>query len=149
MKQKVERRVDTDFVLSSLIYKQKSCEICSKKHNEAKMILCDRCEDAFHIKCINLSYIPSGTWICRQCVVDINLIKQTQMMSKRPVEKGSAEECARCKKKVQDTFEYEEGDDRVKVQARFLKSVTCVACQNKFHSLCFSPRPQALNCSSC
>jgi hypothetical protein len=54
-KLKVERHFDGDFALSALIYKQKSCEICTKKHNEASMVLCDRCEDAYHIRCIMLA----------------------------------------------------------------------------------------------
>lgn len=54
-KAKVERHFDGDFALSALIYKQKSCEICTKKHNEASMVLCDRCEDAYHIRCIMLT----------------------------------------------------------------------------------------------
>ncbi len=93
MKQKTkgEKQSESEFVLSALIYKQKSCEVCMKKHNEANMILCDRCEDAYHIRCIGLSEIPSGTWICRLCMIDISRLKQEHLMSKRPIEKGSNE----------------------------------------------------------
>lgn len=72
------------------------------------MILCDRCEDAFHIKCLQLSYIPEGTWICRQCQIDINQIKQKQIMNKRPIEKNVIEECAGCRERKTDVFDFED-----------------------------------------
>ena len=84
-KPKGEKAAGSEFMLSALIYKQKSCEVCRKKHNEASMVLCDRCEDAFHIRCIGLQDVPTGTWVCRQCCVDIARLKQDQLMRKRPV----------------------------------------------------------------
>ena len=103
-KSRADKKLDVEFALSSLIYKQKSCEVCSKKHNEAKMILCDRCEDAYHIKCLKMEVIPQGTWICRQCHLDSIQLKQRLKMNKRPYEKSAHEECARCEKKSIDTF---------------------------------------------
>ena len=72
---RADKKIDGDFILASLIYKKKECEVCRKKHNEANMVLCDRCEDAFHIKCVLLDHIPKGTWICLQCTNDLTMMK--------------------------------------------------------------------------
>lgn len=48
------------------------------------MVLCDRCEDAYHIKCINLEVVPADTWICSMCQQDMIKLKQHQLMRKRP-----------------------------------------------------------------
>lgn len=48
------------------------------------MVLCDRCEDAYHTRCINLLTVPRDTWICATCQVDVAELKQQQLMRKRP-----------------------------------------------------------------
>ena len=87
-KLKYEKHLESEFALSALIYKQKSCEICRKKHSEASMVLCDRCEDAYHIRCLNMQAVPKGVWMCNQCCLDVSRLKQDQLMRKRPVEKN-------------------------------------------------------------
>lgn len=87
-KKNSDRPYDSEFVLSGLIYKQKSCEVCLKKHNEAKMILCDRCEDAYHAQCIKLDKVPDGHWICELCQMDISKLKRKKLMDKRQISKN-------------------------------------------------------------
>jgi len=47
------------------------------------MILCDRCEDAYHTHCLNLKHIPEGTWTCNRCKADIDKIKQEETVKKK------------------------------------------------------------------
>ena len=43
-----------------------SCLICNESHSEHpnEMILCDKCDHGFHVKCINLKSVPKGDFYC-------------------------------------------------------------------------------------
>jgi len=45
------------------------CEICQKATDEEKMLLCDYCDLAFHMYCLNppLNAIPEEDWFCNEC----------------------------------------------------------------------------------
>jgi hypothetical protein len=47
-----------------------SCAICSGLDSSVgnKIILCDGCEFAVHVKCYELSEFPRGDWYCRTCL---------------------------------------------------------------------------------
>ncbi|OAX43353.1 hypothetical protein K503DRAFT_765912 [Rhizopogon vinicolor AM-OR11-026] len=47
-----------------------SCEICQKKNQDEKMLLCDGCDCGFHIFCLDppLASIPKGQWFCHICL---------------------------------------------------------------------------------
>ncbi|KAG1805191.1 PLU-1-like protein-domain-containing protein [Suillus subaureus] len=47
-----------------------SCEICQKKNQDEKMLLCDGCDCGFHIFCLDppLATIPKGQWFCHICL---------------------------------------------------------------------------------
>ncbi|XP_077233639.1 uncharacterized protein LOC143875941 [Tasmannia lanceolata] len=40
---------------------------CSVCHFGGRLVLCDQCPSAFHIKCIGLKGTPMGTWFCPFC----------------------------------------------------------------------------------
>ena len=42
------------------------CEICASRKKEAKMLLCDTCNKAFHMFCLDtpIHTIPRGKWYC-------------------------------------------------------------------------------------
>ena len=96
-----------------------------------------------------MDVIPQGTWICRQCHLDSIQLRQRLKVNKKPYEKSVNEECARCLKKCSDAFEFQDGEEATKFQAKFIWQVTCIHCELKFHSICFNFRPQAINCFSC
>ena len=56
------------------------CRICGCGDGEEEMLLCDGCDDAFHIYCLvpPLPAVPKGDWRCPRCVasvsVDTNLL---------------------------------------------------------------------------
>jgi len=45
------------------------CEVCSSGDHEEKLLLCDRCDEGYHIYCIKppLPKIPQGSWFCSKC----------------------------------------------------------------------------------
>lgn len=42
------------------------CEICHEGHSEKgnEMVLCDKCDKGFHIKCINMKRVPKNSFYC-------------------------------------------------------------------------------------
>lgn len=46
------------------------CHNCNKGDNEESMLLCDSCDDGYHIFCLipPLKDIPSGDWCCPKCI---------------------------------------------------------------------------------
>ncbi len=70
---KQDKLLDLEFDIVDRLYQQKSCELCYKHNSGASMILCDRCEDGYHMKCLGMSSLPKGEWVCEPCTLD-NLI---------------------------------------------------------------------------
>lgn len=43
-----------------------SCHLCGHSENVLNMLLCDRCEEAFHISCCR-AVLPVDEWFCHRC----------------------------------------------------------------------------------
>lgn len=45
------------------------CKICRKKGDDSALLLCDECNQAFHMHCLRpaLFQIPKGDWLCPAC----------------------------------------------------------------------------------
>lgn len=45
------------------------CEVCDSADGEDTMVLCDNCDDGYHLHCISpaLRNIPKGRWFCDEC----------------------------------------------------------------------------------
>jgi hypothetical protein len=35
-------------------------------------VLCDRCDDCYHLPCLGFPAVPSGEWLCARCLQDVN-----------------------------------------------------------------------------
>lgn len=48
----------------------RSCKICGHSETTLNMLICDHCEEAFHVSCVNprLKTIPSEEWFCHSCL---------------------------------------------------------------------------------
>lgn len=46
----------------------KRCSRCHRTQDEDKMMFCDRCDRGFHTYCVGLGDVPSGSWLCTECV---------------------------------------------------------------------------------
>ncbi|WJX40830.1 SET domain [Trifolium repens] len=56
-------------VLEKEDYSSTMCEQCGSGDNPEELLLCDRCDNGFHIKCVRpiVVRIPIGPWICPKC----------------------------------------------------------------------------------
>lgn len=47
----------------------RSCKVCLQSEMTLKMLICDHCEEAFHVSCCNLGIkkIPIDEWFCHSC----------------------------------------------------------------------------------
>ncbi|KAG7193550.1 uncharacterized protein KQ657_000619 [Scheffersomyces spartinae] len=47
------------------------CVVCHKNDNPARTLLCDNCDDAYHMYCLEppLKVIPENDWFCKRCLV--------------------------------------------------------------------------------
>jgi len=45
------------------------CDVCNKKDNDDKMLLCDKCNHGYHIYCLNppVTKVPEDNWYCDDC----------------------------------------------------------------------------------
>jgi ribosomal protein L37AE/L43A len=46
------------------------CEQCGSGNNSEELLLCDKCDNGFHMKCVRpiVVRIPIGSWICPKCL---------------------------------------------------------------------------------
>ena len=51
------------------ISKDTACEICSSADDADNMLLCDKCNRGYHLKCVvpAMPSIPEGEWFCQKC----------------------------------------------------------------------------------
>ncbi|XP_022747328.1 uncharacterized protein LOC111297027 isoform X2 [Durio zibethinus] len=48
----------------------RSCKICGRSETAQKMLICDNCEEAYHVRCCNpkIKKIPVDEWYCISCM---------------------------------------------------------------------------------
>jgi hypothetical protein len=46
-----------------------ACQACGRQNGEARMLLCDGCNQGWHLECLPqpLDAVPDGTWLCLGC----------------------------------------------------------------------------------
>ncbi|KAK2391146.1 putative Histone-lysine N-methyltransferase ATXR5 [Trifolium repens] len=56
------------------------CEQCGSGNNSEELLLCDKCDNGFHMKCVRpiVVRIPIGSWICPKCLGTKKVTKFTQ-----------------------------------------------------------------------
>ncbi|PON82222.1 Autoimmune regulator [Trema orientale] len=50
-------------------YSELSCEQCGSGENPDELLLCDKCDKGFHMKCLRpiVARVPIGSWLCPKC----------------------------------------------------------------------------------
>ncbi|KAM9925873.1 hypothetical protein OXX59_003590 [Metschnikowia pulcherrima] len=48
-----------------------SCVVCKKNHSPTTTLLCDNCDDSYHMRCLQppLEQVPKGSWYCEKCLI--------------------------------------------------------------------------------
>ncbi|CAD6238967.1 GSCOCG00008581001-RA-CDS [Cotesia congregata] len=56
--------------------KECGCFVCSGKEKSHEIILCDECDKAYHISCLNppLEQVPEDDWYCPECKIHDDLV---------------------------------------------------------------------------
>ncbi|ELT91900.1 hypothetical protein CAPTEDRAFT_216422 [Capitella teleta] len=130
------------------------CKICRKKGEEEKVLLCDDCNQPFHLYCLRpaLYEVPKGEWFCAACAPRTRRVKTNvnyrelagEENDKRIVDSNSEEE-----REVDIVHEQEctmcGGDEGL---------VNCSTCVCAFHLECHDPPlrhiPRSIwRCSQC
>ena len=68
---KVKLQVQLPVPSSTVTVHFQKCKICRKKGDDDRLLLCDDCNQAFHMYCLRpqLIHVPRGDWFCAACVV--------------------------------------------------------------------------------
>ncbi|KAL3625143.1 hypothetical protein CASFOL_030597 [Castilleja foliolosa] len=55
---------------SADMYCSKKCRVCARMLSTLHMLVCDNCEDGFHVSCFNpnITVLPVGEWVCGSCL---------------------------------------------------------------------------------
>ncbi|EGR29795.1 SET domain protein, partial [Ichthyophthirius multifiliis] len=136
---------------------EKICEICQDFHNEDKLLLCDYCEDAYHIYCLNppLNNVPGEEedWFCSIC------IQQKQEYEKQKLNKNiNGQTCLDQYQFIKDCKNNEKilicsycnGNKLTNKQSIILEeSEKCMKCQKIYHKACFNQRKDSIICFDC
>lgn len=67
----------TQYILISVLSHQVDhymCLVCGSGSAEDRLLLCDGCDDSYHIFCLipPLHDVPRGDWRCPRCLVEVS-----------------------------------------------------------------------------
>lgn len=64
-----------------------SCKVCDCSEVTVKMLICDNCDDAYHLSCCSphIKTVPQEEWFCQTC-----LIKKQKLLEKSSCNKSSS-----------------------------------------------------------
>ncbi|EKX42383.1 hypothetical protein GUITHDRAFT_73973, partial [Guillardia theta CCMP2712] len=66
----LEEIPDGEWLCSSCAFVRNiECEVCRRRDGENELILCDRCDKGWHMKCLDppLRCVPQEEWFCEAC----------------------------------------------------------------------------------
>lgn len=60
---------ETDFPDSDSEDELGNCLLCGQHDSPKQTLLCDNCDNPYHLRCLGLESIPEGSWYCKKCLV--------------------------------------------------------------------------------
>ncbi|KAJ0030845.1 hypothetical protein Pint_14012 [Pistacia integerrima] len=75
----------------------RSCKVCGLSESTQKLLICDNCEEAYHVSCCNprMKDIPIDEWFCNSCLKKKDKILKEMNIRKLP---NIISELGRCRK---------------------------------------------------
>ncbi|XP_037819834.1 uncharacterized protein LOC119609195 [Lucilia sericata] len=69
----VDPNAKKELVLEDELFEEEdvtNCEVCNRPDREDVMLLCDHCNQGYHMDCLSppLTEVPEGSWFCDNCV---------------------------------------------------------------------------------
>ncbi|XP_041365624.1 tyrosine-protein kinase BAZ1B-like [Gigantopelta aegis] len=128
------------------------CKICRKKSGEDNLLLCDECNQAFHMYCLRpaLTYVPKGDWFCPAC------IPASQRRVRTPRYKESHDYALFEAEEDEEEPEQEkiEHEENCVVCGKDQELLACYTCPSVYHLDCHDPplrrSPRGVwTCSDC
>ncbi|XP_057973570.1 PHD finger protein EHD3 isoform X2 [Malania oleifera] len=70
------------------------CRVCLTDRDDDKIVLCDGCDNAYHIYCMEppRASIPRGKWFCKKCAPEIQRIRKAKRAYERLKRKQKKDE---------------------------------------------------------
>jgi hypothetical protein len=65
----VDKKAQKEKEVSSSRDEDTACVVCTRTTNAKKMLLCDKCDKGWHMKCMSppMTVVPEGDWFCVEC----------------------------------------------------------------------------------
>ena len=139
--------------LPPVVVDEGTCAVCGKNADAGTIIICDKCDDEFHLNCLEPppESIPSGDWFCRGCDPasfgphrkrsspvsgDVGVAPQDQ---ERPKKKRGRPQAPA--KALAPAYESDDSEDFCMVCGCEGKLLVCdfAGCRKVFHSVCIWP----------
>ncbi|XP_071850696.1 tyrosine-protein kinase BAZ1B-like isoform X2 [Apostichopus japonicus] len=122
------------------------CKICRKKGDTSQILLCDECNQPFHLLCLRpaLTSVPSGEWKCPSCapLAQRPGRKRNYKDMVETDEESEEEEEDEEESENEDSDDYgsEEGDGSgCCVCGMGDETITCTQCDSAYHKDCHEP----------
>lgn len=112
------------------------CKICRKKGDDERLLLCDECNQAFHMYCLRppLINVPRGDWFCPACVPQS---KRRSQAPRRLADESESEAESEEEPEERSTTCEECGGEAGEEETEQL--VVCHKCPSVYHLLCHQP----------
>lgn len=46
-----------------------NCLVCGRHDSPTKTLLCDNCDNPYHLRCVGLDKVPISSWYCKKCLI--------------------------------------------------------------------------------
>ncbi|XP_064634719.1 tyrosine-protein kinase BAZ1B-like [Lineus longissimus] len=119
------------------------CKICRRKQTNDELLLCDECNQPFHLWCLRpaMLEVPKGDWFCPACVPQSQRRMRTRDIKRRPYrdDGSSAEDASSDETVIDDDATEVEHEDNCAMCGGDEGLILCSTCPNAFHLDCHDP----------
>ncbi|XP_043714625.1 uncharacterized protein LOC122662984 [Telopea speciosissima] len=87
------------------------CKVCGLSENPQNMLICDHCEEAFHVSCLNpkVKKLPVDDWFCQPCLKRMRKLESAARKSSESRSRASKGESGPISLMLRDIGQYRSG----------------------------------------